>query len=97
LRRVLERELPDAPLNAEFEAFLRRWTDERVWAVDDFLDENDRRYMEERRALELIMLAKEKGFRDELTDLAKSYGSVLEYVKHLFLRASIEARSTPPG
>jgi hypothetical protein len=49
--------------------------------------------MEERRALELIVLAKEKGFRDELTKLAKSHGSVLQYVKHLFFKASIDGRS----
>jgi hypothetical protein len=88
--------LPDDPIEADFEAFLRRWADERIWAVDDFLDEGDRRYMEERRALELIMLAKEKGFREELTTLAKSHGSVLQYVKHLFFKASIDGRSGAP-
>jgi hypothetical protein len=86
-------ELPDDPIEADFETFLRRWADERIWAVDDFLDDDDRRYMEERRALELIVLAKEKGFRDELTKLAKSHGSVLQYVKHLFFKASIDGRS----
>ncbi len=93
---VLGRELPDEPMEADFETFLRRWADERIWAVDDFLDDDDRRYMEERRALELIVLAKEKGFRDELTNLAKSYGSVLQYVKQLFVRASAESRSGTP-
>jgi hypothetical protein len=86
-------ELPDDPTEVDFETFLRRWADERIWAVDDFLDDDDRRYMEERRALELIVLAKEKGFRDELTSLAKSHGSVLQYVKHLFFKASIDGRS----
>jgi hypothetical protein len=86
-------ELPDEPTEADFQTFLRRWADERIWAVEDFLDDGDRRYLEERRALELIVLAKEKGFRDELTNLAKSYGSVLQYVKHLFFRASIEGRT----
>jgi hypothetical protein len=52
--------------------------------------------MEERRALELIMLAKEKGFRDQLTSLAKSHGSVLQYVKHLFFKASIDGRTGTP-
>jgi hypothetical protein len=85
--------LPDDPIEADFETFLRRWTAERIWAVDGFLDDDDRRYMEERRALELIVLAKEKGFRDELTNLAKSYGSVLQYVKHLFYKASIDSQS----
>jgi hypothetical protein len=88
--------LPDDPIEADFEAFLHRWADARIWAVDDFLDEGDRRYMEERRALELIMLAKEKGFREELTNLAKSHGSVLQYVKHLFFKASIDGRSGAP-
>jgi hypothetical protein len=92
----LGEELPDDHIEADFEAFLRRWTDERIWAVDDFLDDDDRRYMEERRALELIVLAKEKGFRDELTKLVKSYGSVLQYVKHLFFKASIDSRSGVP-
>jgi hypothetical protein len=82
--------LPDDPIEADFETFLRRWADERIWRVDDFLDDGDRRYMEERRALELIVLAKEKGFREELTTLAKSHGSVLQYVKHLFVKASFD-------
>ena len=89
----MESELPDDPREADFEAFLRRWAEERIWAVDDFLDDDDRRYMEERRALELIVLAKEKGFREELTRLAKSHGSVLQYVKHLFFKASFDGRS----
>ena len=89
--------MPDDPIEADFETFLRQWADERIWAVDDFLDDEDRRYMEQRRALELIVLAKEKGFREELTTLAKSYGSVLQYVKHLFLKASISGRSGAPG
>jgi hypothetical protein len=89
--------LPDDHIEPDFETFLRRWADERIWAVDDFLDDEDRRYMEERRALELIVLAKEKGFRDELTNLAKSYGSVLQYVKQLFVRASVESRSRSPS
>jgi hypothetical protein len=52
--------------------------------------------MEERRTLELIVLAKEKGFREQLTTLAKSHGSVLQYVKHLFFKASIDGRSGAP-
>jgi hypothetical protein len=92
----LGKELSDDPIEADFDTFLRRWADERIWAVDDFLDDDDRRYMEERRALELIVLAKEKGFRDELTNLAKSHGSVLQYVKHLFFKASLDSRSGVP-
>ncbi len=88
--------MPDDPIESDFEAFLRQWADERIWAVDDFLDADDRRYMEERRALELIVLAKEKGFREQLTNLAKSHGSVLQYVKHLFFKASIDAQSGTP-
>jgi hypothetical protein len=88
--------LSDDPIEEDFETFLRRWADERIWAVDDFLDDEDRRYMEERRTLELIVLAKEKGFRDELTSLAKSHGSVLQYVKHLFFKASIGGGSGTP-
>jgi hypothetical protein len=43
----------------DFEAFLREWTEERIWPVDDFLDYRDRRYMEERRSAELTRLAQE--------------------------------------
>jgi hypothetical protein len=39
--------------------------------------------MAKARAIELIQLSKEKGFRDNLTEIRKAYGSVLAYVKHL--------------
>ena len=35
--------------------------------MGDFLDDGDREYMVERRAIELTQLAKEKGFADSLT------------------------------
>ena len=46
-----------------FEAFLREWTNERIWPMGDFLDDGDREYMVERRAIELTHLAKEKGLK----------------------------------
>ena len=46
------------------EAFLREWTS--IWPLGDFLDDGDRQYMVERRAIELTQLAKEKGFADSL-------------------------------
>jgi hypothetical protein len=80
----------------DFEAFLREWTEERIWPVDDFLDYRDRRYMEERRSAELTRLAQEKGFSDDLTQTAQPFGSVLQYVMHLFYMASVNARSRAP-
>jgi hypothetical protein len=81
----------------DFEAFLREWTKERIWAVDDFLDYRDRRYMEERRAAELTRLAAAKGFSDDLTRTVEPFGnSVLQYVTHLFYMASVNARSPAP-
>ena len=43
-----------------FEAFRR---EERIWPMGDFLDDGDREYMVERRAIELTHLAKEKGLK----------------------------------
>ena len=80
----------------DFEAFLREWTKERIWAIDDFLDYRDRRYMEERRAAELTRLAAAKGFSDDLTRTVEPFGSVLQYVTHLFYMASVNARSPAP-
>jgi len=81
----------------DFDAFLREWTKERIWAIDDFLEYRDRRYMEERRAAELTRLAQEKGFSDDLTRIVEPFGnSVLQYVTHLFYMASVDARSHAP-
>jgi hypothetical protein len=71
----------------DFETFLREWTDERIWANDGFLDDCDKEYMVKRRAIELIQVAKEKGFGDALMDTARPYGGVLEYVKRLLWEA----------
>jgi hypothetical protein len=77
----------------DFESFLREWGNERIWAVEDFLDDHDQQYMAERRAVELIQLATEKGYSVQLTDAVKPYGSVLLYVRNLFWKANFNARS----
>jgi hypothetical protein len=77
----------------DFDAFLHEWTEERIWPVEDFLDERDQKYLAERRSIELIQLAQKKGFRNELAEKVKSYGSVLQYVTNLFGRANFNARS----
>jgi hypothetical protein len=75
----------------DFETFLREWTDERIWANGGFLDDRDQEYMAKRRAVELIEVAKEKGFSDTLMDTVKPYGGVLGYVKHLLWQADFTA------
>jgi hypothetical protein len=74
-----------------FETFLRAWTKERIWPTDDFLDGPDQQYMAERRAIELIQLAKERGFGEKLGETVKPDGSVLAYVKHLMWNANYQA------
>jgi hypothetical protein len=49
----------------DYEAFLREWTDQRIWPMGDLLDDGDQQYMVERRAIELVQLAKER--RDSQT------------------------------
>jgi hypothetical protein len=34
----------------DFNAFLCKWTEERIWPVEDFLDERDQKYLAERRS-----------------------------------------------
>jgi len=80
----------------DFDLFLREWTEERIWRVDDFLDHRDQRYMAERRSAELTRLATAKGFSDDLTRIVEPFGSVLQYVTHLFYMASVNARSRVP-
>ena len=76
----------------EFEAFLREWTSQRIWPTGDFLGSRDlEEHIAGLRAIELIQLAKERGFRDNLMETQKAYGSVLEYVKHLVRRADPRA------
>jgi len=75
----------------DFEAFLRAWSGERIWPTNDFLDLVDQQYMAERRAIELIKLAKEKGFADNLMETARGYGSVTAYVKHLMWEVDFRA------
>ncbi len=77
----------------EFDAFLREWTEEYIWPIEDFLDDRDQKFLAETRAIELIQLAQEKGFSNELAEKVKSYGSVLQYVTNLFWRANFNARS----
>ena len=76
-----------------FDAFLHEWTEVHIWPVEDFLDERDQKYLAERRSIELVQLAQEKGFSNELAEKVLSYGSVLHYVTTLFWRANYDARS----
>ena len=76
----------------DFEAFLREWANERIWSSSDSLGTDALQQLRaELRAIELIQLAKERGFRDNLMETQKAYGSVLEYVKHLMSRADPRA------
>jgi hypothetical protein len=77
----------------DFKTFLREWTKERIGPTDESLGtHNLQEPRAELRAIELIQLAKEKGFRDNLTETQKAYGSVLAYVKHLMREADHESR-----
>jgi hypothetical protein len=75
----------------DFETFLREWAKERIWPTENFLDNRDRRYMAERRAVELTKLALEKGFGDELGAAMKRYGNTVQYVTHLMWEADFYA------
>jgi hypothetical protein len=76
----------------DFNTFLREWTKERIGPTDDPLGSRHLQELRaELRAIELIQLAKEKGFRDNLTETQKAYGSVLAYVKHLMREAAATA------
>jgi hypothetical protein len=77
----------------DFDAFMREWAEEYIWPIEDFLDERDQKYLAERRSIELVQLAQDKGFSNELAEKVKSYGSVLQYVTTLFWRANYDARS----
>jgi hypothetical protein len=50
--------------------------------------------MAEARALELIQLAMARGFRDELAETQRKYGSVQAYVKHLMIQAAPSRKNT---
>jgi hypothetical protein len=52
----------------EFDAFLREWTEEYIWPIEDFLDDRDQKYLAERRSIELVQLAQKKGFSNELAE-----------------------------
>jgi hypothetical protein len=61
-----------------FEVFLREWANERIWSSGDSLGTHALQTLKaELRAVELIQLAKERGFRDNLMETQKAYGSVL--------------------
>jgi hypothetical protein len=75
-----------------FEIWLRAWSSERIGPVAALLGYQEQEHMAEVRAVELIQLSREKGFRDNLTEIQKAYGSVLAYVKHLIREADF-ARS----
>jgi hypothetical protein len=88
-----------AEADTDFEAFLRGWESERIWRIDDFLQPHDQQYMAALRATELTKIACEKGFDDDLPKIAERFGSVLQYVRHLFwdveLRATTQSCSNP--
>jgi hypothetical protein len=65
----------------DFEACLREWANDRIWSSGDSLGMHAlQKLRAELHAIELIQLAKERGFRDNLVETQKAYGSVLEYV-----------------
>jgi hypothetical protein len=74
-----------------FETWLRAWAKERVWATRGILEGADLHHMAKQRAAELIQLAKDKGFDDELAKIVKPYHSVLKYVTHLMWEADFDA------
>jgi hypothetical protein len=76
----------------DFRTFLAQWTEKRIWRVGDVLSDVDQQYLAEKRSIELIQLALEKGFSNELTEVAQRYGSVLHYVKGLFSKANDHPR-----
>ena len=79
----------------DFKTFLREWTKERIGPTDESLGSCHLQELRaELRTIELIQLAKERGFRDNLTETQKAYGSVLAYVKHLMREADHEAASS---
>jgi hypothetical protein len=67
-----------------FETWLRAWTKERIWATHGFLEGPDLHYIAKQRAAELIRLAKDRGFDDQLAEVAKPYHSVQKFVVHHF-------------
>jgi hypothetical protein len=72
----------------DFQTFLREWARACIGPADYFIGTRRlQHHMAELRAIELIQLAKEKGFRDNLMETQKAYGSVLAYVRHLMLEA----------
>jgi hypothetical protein len=92
-KRTFEGTAMDA--DQDFNTFLREWTKERIGPTDEPLGSRHLQELRaELRAIELIQLAKEKGFRDNLTETQKAYGSVLAYVKHLMREADQEAASS---
>jgi hypothetical protein len=79
----------------DFDTFLAKWTEKRIWRVADVLGDVDQQYLAEKRSIELIQLTLEKGFSGELTEIAQRYGSVLHFVKNLFSKADNRPRSPP--
>jgi hypothetical protein len=75
----------------DFQSFLREWTNDRILPTGDFLDPADQQYMAERRATELMQLAKESGFADRLMEIVNRYGGGASYVKHLMWEADFKA------
>ena len=74
-----------------FEIWLRAWSNERIWPVGGILDYEEQEKMAKARAIELIQLSQEKGFRDNLMEIQKVYGSVLVYVQQLMRKADYRA------
>jgi hypothetical protein len=84
---------PGIPMggNEDFEAWLRAWTKERIWATHGFLEGADLHYMAKQRAAELIQHTNDRGFGDQLAEIIRPYPSVLEYVTHLMWEADFNA------
>jgi hypothetical protein len=75
----------------DFETWLRAWTKERIWATHGFLEGADLHYIAKQRTAELMQLAKDRGFDDQLAEVAKPYHSVQKFVVHLMWEADFNA------
>jgi hypothetical protein len=74
-----------------FETWLHAWTKERIRAPHGFLEGTDLHCVAKQRAAELIQLAKDNGFDDELAEAVKPHHSVVKYVTHLMWEADFNA------
>jgi hypothetical protein len=82
------------PGEQDFQSFVIKWANERIWPIDDFLEYEDRSYMTKLRAAELARLACDEGFRDALIEAAAHYGGIVQYVKTLYWNADANELKT---